>query len=218
MGQGGQGYILYGLLTCCISIMGGLFLATATEWSVRQKLPMPFETSKLNRTINITGLTLIELVDSIPKFLLLLSIYAISGLTTLKLAIAMGIFMIFGVAAIFRELFASFLSSEQYIYALEIGMSQWRIYLNHIIKRNLGAILMIQIPFVLSSFILYESTLTYFNINNPGLSSWGLLIRSNLAKNAEYAFRIPMISILLVVSSLYVMGDAMRELNDHRHQ
>ncbi len=63
---------------------------------------------------------------------------------------------------------------------------------------------------MLSAFILWEATLSFFNWTVPGFNSWGQLIQYNMTQG-NWSYRIPLVSILFIISALYILGDALRE-------
>lgn len=209
IGIGAGSYILYGIVASIIGMLGGLGFALMTEWFTRPAIPLPHKPSAMRRVIRGIGRTSLEVVDSIPKFLLVLAIFAAGHLSVAKFSIGMGVFLMFGTAALFRERTASFLASEQYLYALEIGLHPARILFVHLVKRQLVPLLLVQLPFMLSTFIMWEATMSFIDfqvLNN----SWGHLIK-NSYDTGGYLFWIPMLSLLFVVSSLYLLGDAVKE-------
>lgn len=52
--------------------------------------------------------------------------------------------------------------------------------------------------------------MAYFDFVDPGIHSWGRLMQINILEY-NWALFIPVISLLIVVSSLYLLGDALRE-------
>jgi ABC-type dipeptide/oligopeptide/nickel transport system permease subunit len=209
MGRGATSYILYGLVASFIGMLGGLGFALMTEWFTRPAIPLPHKPSAVRRHIKGVGRATLETVDSIPKFLLVLAIFAAGHLSITKFSIGMGIFLMFGTAALFRERTASFLASEQYLYALEIGLHPARILFVHLVRRQLVPLLLVQLPFMLSTFIMWEATMSFINFQALN-TSWGDLIK-NSYDTGGYLFWIPMVSLLFVVSSLYLLGDAVKE-------
>ena len=75
MGAGAANYLLYGLAASFMAILLGLAWAMLTEWPVRPFLPLPHRPSTLDRTLNRVGTSFLEIVDNVPKFLLLLVIF-----------------------------------------------------------------------------------------------------------------------------------------------
>ncbi|MDF1545224.1 MAG: hypothetical protein P1R58_09000 [bacterium] len=228
MGQGAMKYLINGAFAGVLAVLLGLIAATLTEWVVRPQLPLPSSPQGWRRLVSRAGGFLFQLVDHIPKLILLIFIYGgISALHENTFALAMGVFLSFGPANLFRERLRAYLASEQYIYAVEFGLSPIRIYLRHFIRRQVWPLLKVQMPFLLSLFVMYEATLYFFNLGSGGKDSWGKLILDNrphiawhkvsdfsdLARELgdSWTFLIPMLSLLLIVSSLYILGDALRE-------
>lgn len=225
MGQGAVSYLLYGAMAIIIALVSSILWATVIEWPIRQELPVPHKPRLWQRALSSTANTILESLDNIPKILLLLVLYSLSGVTMTQFGISMGVFLTFGAAISFRNQFATLLSSEQYLYAVEIGLKPSRIFWSHIFKRRLLPAILVQIPTMLSAFILYESTLTWLSFTSADMSSWGTLISSNpgvganpllavvdsVTRARNYGFIIPIVSLLFIVSSLFILGDALRE-------
>jgi len=210
MGAGAVNYLLYGLIASLMAIVWGIGWAMLTEWPVRPFLPLPHRPTALDQGLHRIGISFLEIVDNVPKFLLLLVIFFMWDLSAINFTFSMGIFLMFGIAVLFQERFRAHFSSEQYLYAMELGLSPWRIFLVHLLKRQVAPLLMVQLPFMLSAFILWEATLSYFNWLVPGFSSWGQLIQSNMMQD-NWSYRIPLVSILFIISALYILGDTLRE-------
>ena len=229
LGQGAFRYLVNGTLAGILAALLGLLGAVMSEWAVRPQLPLPHQPGKWRLLFSHAGGSLFHLADHIPKLLLLLIIYGglgkLSGETFMW---AMAIFLSFGPANLFRERLRSYLGSEQYVYAVEMGLSPMRILFRHFIRRQVLPLLKVQMPFLLSLYVMYEATLDFFNLSSGSLDGWGKLISKNhpmiawdrivdgtstLANEMQdsWAFLVPLASLLLVVSSLYVLGDTLRE-------
>lgn len=223
MGLGAQFYIIWGLVACVSAVAIAIFLGTLIEWPSRSHLPLPHHPSWFRRGLRNLSIAFLELVDNVPKLLLLLAAYQIFGLVNhVTFSFGMAVFLMLGATALFRERISAYLTSEPYIYALEIGLSPSRIYCDHLLGRTLFPLFLVQIPFMVSAFILWESTLAFLN-NAVQMHSWGQLIVVNrttvdhLVKDGpktvsyDWSFWIPLVSLIFVVSALYLLGDALRE-------
>jgi ABC-type dipeptide/oligopeptide/nickel transport system permease subunit len=210
MGKGAGNYLQMGLLAGMISILGGIAWSTPLEWIKRPKLPLPYNPAKWRIALSSSMQYVLWVIDSIPKFFLLLAIYAFGRFSVLQFSIGMGILMMFGSASLFKGRLSSFLKSEQYIYALEVGQGKTTLFLKHFLVREAFFLILIQIPLSICSFILYEATLSYLNWGIAEMSSWGNLAMNNMLYY-DWSFYIPFLSILFVVSSLYTLGETLTE-------
>ncbi len=212
MGKGAIDYILYGSLATILGLVGALGLALLTIWPARPRIPLPHTPSRWRRFLRWSGVSFLEMIDNVPKFLLLIALFSIQGgnLTVMSFTLGMAVFLMFGSTILFQERFSSFFDSEQYLYAQEIGLSRNRIFLVHLLKRRVLPLLPVQLPFMLSAFVLWESTMAYFDWKVPEISSWGQLIKMNQGSDSA-GYYIPLITLLIIVSSLYLLGDALRE-------
>ena len=212
MGKGAADYILYGSLATILGLAGALGLALLTIWPARPRIPLPHTPSAWRRFMRWSGKSFLEMIDNVPKFLLLIALFSIQGgnLTVMSFTLGMAVFLMLGSSILFQERFASFFASEQYLYAQEIGLSRNRIFLVHLLKRRILPLLPVQLPFMLSAFVLWESTMAYFDWKVPEISSWGQLIKLNHGTDSA-GYYVPLITLLIIVSSLYLLGDALRE-------
>lgn len=208
MSKGARDYIIYGILASLLSIVLALGWAMVSAWPTRPRLPLPYHPSGWRLYSRRLTESFLEVIDNFPKFLLLLVLLAFYKIDIVSYTLAISLFLMLGSVVLFRSRILHYLESEQYLYALEAGLSPSRIFLVHLLKRQLLPVILVQVPFMLSSFILYESTLAYLSWQASS-HSWGYLIKESGVGNP--AFYIPLVSILLVVSSLYILGDALRE-------
>lgn len=212
IGEGAEGYLLWGLVSSTIGLFGGVFWALMIAWPVRPRIPTPTAPSAISRAVNWAGTSVLELVDCIPKFMLVFVIYAFTQIHIGYFSIGMGIFFIFGMANLVLESTRAFFSSEQYLYAMELGLRPGHILRVHLLRRRILPFALVQLPFMISSFILWEATMSYLDFGDPAFSSWGRMIKTGaLNELAPWEFLIPMTMTLLAVSSLYILGDAVRE-------
>lgn len=214
MSRGAEKYIEYGSLAVVISLLGSILWLLCTEWPARPMLPLPHKPSMWRRTLKVGGKSTLDAVDTLPKIFLLLAMYTIDGLTVTKFTIGMGIFLMLGSAAILRTRLEQYLATERYIYALELGQRPYRIFFKHFLCRESISLVLVQIPFALCSFILYETTIAYIGLSLSDMHSWGQLLKENydFRSYSHWAFAIPLLSLFLVITSLYLLSDAMKNL------
>lgn len=210
MGEGAADYLAFGILASLIGALGGVAWGLLAEWPTRQRIPLPHQPSWWRHLFVAAAREFRAALDNVPKYILLLALFAIGRVSMPKLTMAFAVFLLFGAAGLFQSVTSTYLSSEPYLYALEMGLSRRRIILIHLIRREITPYLIVQLPFMLSLFILYESTLTWLGWYGSD-GSWGSLIKTYMP-HENWCFWIPIISLLIVVSALYVLGDALREL------
>lgn len=210
MGEGAADYLAFGIIASLIGVLGGVGWGLLAEWPTRQHIPLPHRPSWWRHLFVAAAREFRAALDNVPKYILLLALFAIGRVSMPKLTIAFAVFLLFGAAGLFQSVTRAYLSSEPYIYALEMGLTRRRIILVHLIRREIAPYLIVQLPFMLSLFILYESTLTWLGWYGSD-GSWGALIKTYMP-HQNWCFWIPIVSLLIVVSALYVLGDALREL------
>jgi peptide/nickel transport system permease protein len=168
--------------------------------------------------IDILVSRLIEVLESVPSLLLILSIVAI--IEKPSIFIVMGIIGLTGWTGIARYLRAELLKvrSLEYIEAAQaLGFPEWRIILRHAIPNALTPVL-ISVSFGIASAILTESGLSFLGIGVPPEQvTWGSML--SLARGYPQAWWIaifPGFAIFITVTIFNLIGDGLTEAMDPR--
>lgn len=161
---------------------------------------------------------LIEILQSIPTFLLILSIVAI--VEKPSIFIVMVIIGLTGWTGIARYLRGELLRvrSLEYIEAAQaLGYQEWRIILRHAIPNALTPVL-ISVSFGVASAILTESSLSYLGIGVPPEQvTWGSMLSA--ARGFPQAWWIaifPGFAIFITVTIFNLIGDGLTDALDPR--
>ena len=151
---------------------------------------------------------LINIFWSIPTLLLVIAISLAIGKGFWQIYIAIGCSIWVEVARLVRGKIKSE-KEKDYIIAIKVlGISHYKIILNHILPNIIGPILIISATNFASS-ILLESGLSFLGIGTqPPLPSWGYMIKENyqyiLLGNAYLALIPGFFLMILVTSFIYI--------------
>lgn len=198
---GTEAFFVPGLLSVSVSLLfGAAFGVLAGFWPGRFRTPV--------------GLGL-ELVESLPKLVLVLLVVALFRPDIYLILLVVGITNIPATAELMRAKIAA-LASKSYIEAaIALGLHPRRILFKHILWKHGRGLLLTQGTLAMGEAILIETSLSYlgFGVQEP-TPSWGNMV--SLGK--DYFFRgdlwvstAPAIPILLTILGFYLLGDALRE-------
>jgi peptide/nickel transport system permease protein len=119
-----------------------------------------------------------------------------------------------GVARIVRGEFLAQTQCDYVSAARAIGASNVRIIFRHILPNAIAPII-ITATFGIAGAVLGESGLSFLGFGDPTTASWGLVLDEG-RENISYAWLIyaPGIAIFLLVTSLNVIGNGLRDAFD----
>ena len=158
----------------------------------------------------------VDVLMSMPGFLLAIGIIAALGVGTTNVILAVGIYSIPTFARIAR---ASTLStrSEEYITAARaIGVSNGGIMLRHVLP-NIMPPLMVQTSLRMATAILTASGLSFLGLGpQPPTPEWGAMLSGgrDYMTSAPLLVAIPGLAILVVTLSFNLLGDGLRDALD----
>lgn len=155
---------------------------------------------------------------SIPGLLLMIALIAALGHGLPQIAIGLGVTGWIGLCRLVRGETLKLRELEYIQAATCLGVPKWRIILRHIVP-NLMHIIIITAILAFTGLVLTESILSYLGI---GLDhSWGAMIdhaRSELSRDPPiwWNFFFASMSLFILVLSVNVIGDTLREVLDPR--
>lgn len=160
---------------------------------------------------------LIDAMMTVPGLVLALVIVSIWGQGVTQLILTIAVLMVPGTARVVR---ASTLSEKtnQYIEAAHvIGCSNWRIMFRHLLPNVMASIIVIMSVMV-GVAILVEAALSFLGLGvRPPTASWGQMLsidgRTYMLQQPWLAIW-PGAAISVIVLSLNLLGDALRDLTD----
>jgi peptide/nickel transport system permease protein len=205
---GTQAFLLPGLLAVAVSSVGGALLGVlAGYWPRRFAAPVGFA---------------LQLVESLPKLVLVLLVVALFRPEIHLILAVVGIANVPATAELLRARIASLRKRSYIEAAVALGLSPARIVLYHVLWLQGRGLLLVQATLGMAEAILIETSLSYlgFGVQEP-TPSWGNMV----ALGKDYFFRgelwvstAPALAILLAVLGLHLLGDALRERRAVRGQ
>ncbi|HNR24213.1 MAG TPA: ABC transporter permease [Candidatus Bipolaricaulis anaerobius] len=168
------------------------------------------------------GLVVMRLVDALmafPEIMLALALMAIVGQASLiNVIIALGVVYAPRMA---RTAYSLSLRIREFAYieaAQAIGTTHWRILVRHIIP-NLVSPIIVQSTFTCALAVLGAASLDFLGVGVPPyVPSWGTMVSEGrlYITRAPWITIFPGIFILLLVMSLNLLGDSLRDALDPR--
>ena len=179
-------------------------------------LPLGAMCGYLGGKFDLIAMRLLDILRSIPGILLGIVIVAWLGQSTLNLIIAIAVGMIAPLASATRAAVLTVRNAEYVESARSIGISEWRIVMVHILPNCLSTIL-VQITLRVASAIISASSLSFLGLGVPIPSpEWGALLSAGRTyiRDASYLTLFPGLAIMILVLSLNLLGDGLRDAMD----
>lgn len=159
----------------------------------------------------------VELFQTTPTFLLVVVIVAIGEPTVRVIALAIGLASWPTVARLVRAQFRSLRESDFVMAARSLGYSNLRIIAQEILPNALPPVI-VAASVMIANAILTEAGLSFLNMRDPNLVSWGGMIGAgrDLLRTAWFLTALPGVAIALAVLSLNLVGDGLNEILNPR--
>ncbi|WP_138735608.1 ABC transporter permease [Modestobacter excelsi] len=161
----------------------------------------------------------VDLVLTVPLLVVLIVVASNfpGSRTPLGVGIILGLFGWLDLARIVRSQFLSLREKEYVEAAHSLGASNRRIIFKHLIPNALGS-LIVWTTLAAATAIILEASLTYlgFGVNDPNATSLGRLVSDGVqaASTRPWLFYFPGILLLLIVLSINLIGDGIRDAFD----
>ena len=171
---------------------------------------------------NVLDNVLMRIVDLILTVPLLVVLIVVASnfpqlRTPLGVGIILGVFGWMDLARIVRSQFLSLREKEYVEAAHALGASNNRIIFKHLIPNALGS-LIVWTTIAAATAIILEASLTYlgFGVNGAGQTSLGRLVSDGVqaAQTRPWLFYFPGITLLIIVLSINLIGDGVRDAFD----
>ncbi|MGB1204062.1 MAG: ABC transporter permease [Chitinophagales bacterium] len=210
-----EGGMLWELLKS-VGIFLFIMLLANVLASVLKKIPLL--SRKVTIAVDILIMRFIEVLNSIPTLLLILSIVAITKPSIINVMIIIGLVGWTGIARFIRAELLRVRSLEYIEAAQAMGFSEARIIFRHAIPNALTPVL-IAIAFGVASAILTEAFLSFLGIGVDVAEdvTWGSLL--NLARNRFSAWWLaifPGFAIFITVTIFNLIGEGLTDALDPR--
>jgi peptide/nickel transport system permease protein len=166
-------------------------------------------------------LLLVRLIDvflAFPGILLAIALAGVMGPGIENLIIALSAVGWVGYARLARGQVLSLKRRDYVIAAIALGSSQWTIITRHLLPLLLAP-LIVEATFGIAGMIIAEAGLSFLGLGvQPPYASWGSMIRDGAGYMlmAPHMVLAPGVTIMLVVLSLNLLGDRLRDYLDIR--
>ncbi|MCB9190518.1 MAG: ABC transporter permease [Flavobacteriales bacterium] len=176
---------------------------------------LPFLNTNRNIPVDSLVLRMIEILNSIPRLILIISIAAIAKPSILNLMLIIGFTSWTGIARFTRAEFLKIRNLEYIQAGQSLGYTESRIIFKHALPNGVAPAL-VAIAFGIASAILIESSLSFLGIGvPPDVVTWGSLINSGRENySAWWLVIFPGLAISITLAVYTLMGEGLRDATD----
>lgn len=200
-----------GRVSFSVSLLSGTFAAVV---GILLGLIAGYVGGLVNRVI--IGVT--DIVLSIPGMVFTLIIAAIMGSSVFSLTLAIGIGMVPSYIRMMNGLVLSLRENDYIVASQLVGQKGRRILLKHLLPNAFPSLIVLY-TINLGQAIMTESSLSYLGVGiNPPTATWGNMVADAYPHLmlAPWLAIIPGICIIVLIISLNIVGDALRDALDPR--
>ena len=168
--------------------------------------------------VDLLLVRVIDIVLAFPGILLAIALAGIMGPGIDNLIIALAAVGWVGFARLARAQVLSLKQRDHVIAARALGAGPWRILVRHLLPLALGP-LIVEATFGVAGAVIAEAGLSFLGLGvQPPQASWGSMIREGVGYMlvAPHLVLAPGVAILLVVLSVNLLGDRLRDHLDAR--
>jgi peptide/nickel transport system permease protein len=160
-----------------------------------------------------------EAFQTIPNFVLLLTLVAILGSKIEWITFAIGVVSWTAPARMVRAEFMSLRNREFVDAARNLGVSNTSLIFREILPNALPPII-VYASVIMALAILLESALAFLGLGDPNYASWGNMIGQGRAvlRTAWFCAAIPGIAIVLTVLSFSLLGEGLNDAMNPRQK
>ncbi|MEO6168701.1 MAG: ABC transporter permease [Chitinophagales bacterium] len=210
-GNVGNGLLLQLLISSLIFLTVVVFFS----WIGKFIGQLPWLNKKIK--IHVDGLIsrLIEIMVSLPLFMLILTIAAISRPSLVNLMVIIGLTNWTGIARLTRAEMLRVRRQEFIQSAEALGYNRLRIILRHALPNAIAPAL-ISVSFGIANAILIESALSFIGLGVPtDITTWGSLLSSGHGDfDAWWLVVFPGLCIFITVTTYNLIGEGLRDALD----
>lgn len=155
---------------------------------------------------------IVEIFQTIPSFVLLTVLVAITDSSTRTITIAIGLISWPTIARVTRAEFRKLRESEFVMAGRSIGYGHARLILREILPNALPAVI-VTASVMVASAILMESALSFMGFGDANVVSWGTMVGAGrqYLRIAWYLTAIPGFAIVLTVLAINLVGDGLND-------
>lgn len=203
LGQLLLSFLIFGLV--CFGFYGlGKLVGKLPLLNTERNIPMDSFISRL-----------IEILISIPRMVLIISIAAVAKPSIINLMLIIGFTSWTGIARFTRAEFLKIKNLEYIQAGQSLGFSEARIIFKHALPNGVAPAL-VAIAFGVAAAILIESSLSFLGVGvPPDVVTWGSLISSGRENySAWWLVIFPGIAIFITVAVYNLLGEGLRDATD----
>lgn len=201
---GGRISMFVGMATICVSLsMGAIIGASAAYYG-----------GKIDNIL----MRIMDIFLAIPNMLMAITLVAAFGSSLLNLILAMGISNIPRMSRIVRSAVLNVKGQEYVEAAMACGTSDARIIFRHILPNAMGPIL-VQATQTVARTVITVSSLSFIGLGiSEPTPEWGAMLSEAKSQLRYYPYLAitPGIAIVMMVMSLTLVGDGLRDALDPR--
>ncbi|OUD12049.1 ABC transporter permease [Thioflexithrix psekupsensis] len=160
----------------------------------------------------------IDIFLAFPGLLLAIALAGLLGPGIENVVIALSVVGWVGFARLARAQTLSLKQRDHVLAARALGASSWRILRWHILPLLVSPLL-VEVTFGIAGVVIAEAGLSFLGLGvQPPAASWGSMIRDGTGYLlvAPHTVLVPGVSLLLVVLSVNMLGDRLRDYLDVR--
>jgi peptide/nickel transport system permease protein len=176
---------------------------------------LPFLNKRTHIPVDSIISRMIEVLISIPRLILIISIAAIAKPSILNLMLIIGFTSWTGIARFTRAEFLKIKNLEYVQAGQSLGFSEARIIFKHALPNGVAPAL-VAIAFGIAAAILIESSLSFLGVGvPPDVVTWGSLINSGRENYSAWWLVIyPGMAISITLAVYTLLGEGLRDATD----
>ena len=152
---------------------------------------------------------------SMPIVLIALAIAALLGSSLVIVILILGLLLWDRFAVVARSTTMQLRDADYLMSARALGMPRWRIILTEVLPNIMDALIVVA-TLEMAHAILLEAALSFLGLGvQPPLPSWGLMIAEgkDFLLFEPWLIMIPGVALLLLVLSINLLGDGLRDIS-----
>lgn len=190
--------LLVGIVATAISVAFGVLVGAVAGY--------------FGGTIDRVLTRITEFFQTLPSFVLLITLVALAGTSVTMTILAIAIITWPNIARLVRAEYRAQRQAEYVTAARSLGYGNLRIIFSDILPNALPPVIVTASAMVASA-ILMESALSFMGFGDPNAVSWGTMIGDGreYLRGAWYLTAIPGLAIVVTVMAINLVGDALND-------
>lgn len=204
--------VIYGAQISLLEVFLSVGIATVVG------VPLGIIAGMGGRIVDEIIMWVMDVLFAFPGIVLAILIVSILGPSLFNLMIAIALFAIPIYARLSRNITLGLKRMEFIEAATALGVPQWRILFNYILRNSVGPII-VQSTLTAGTVILSAASLSFLGLGaQPPMPEWGAMMsqgRNYLGVNIWMSL-FPGLAIMITVLGFNILGDGLRDLLDPR--